>query len=412
MSYIAIIESISSGAMYVNDAKKIGYEPIIIFPPIMDKKRDEYRRTWADKFKNVITLFPKNLEALLVDLEKYDIKCVVPGTSFGVEWADIIANKLNLNGNDPTTTYCRNTKLGMHDTLKESGLRYIKSKRITCDTDIIDFWNNNNLKKAVIKYSYSWGSFGFKVCSSLDEALNHYYYLYNNPNHFGEKHSMVIIQEYIEGEEYVVNTISRDGKHVISDIWKYNKIKTDDGTVLYDSTELITTEVGLTNLIQYDYSVLTALGIRYGFCHTEIMVDDKGPVLIETNPRPMGFNMNPEYMDELLGHHMSDISLMSYMDEAGFNRFYNKKYSPFKYGIIKSVIVSKETDIDLGPFLSISKKLNSYRYHSGAEPGRHHYRKTIDLGTSPLSLKLCNDNLDVLRHESEFISELEKYYFG
>jgi len=29
----------------------------------------------------------------------------------------------------------------------------------------------------------------------------------------------VVVQEYLEGDEYIVNTVSREGKHFVTDIW-------------------------------------------------------------------------------------------------------------------------------------------------------------------------------------------------
>ncbi len=38
-------------------------------------------------------------------------------------------------------------------------------------------------------------------------------------------HKEVLIQEYIDGTEYVVNTVSCNGKHMVTDIWVYSKVR-------------------------------------------------------------------------------------------------------------------------------------------------------------------------------------------
>lgn len=46
----------------------------------------------------------------------------------------------------------------------------------------------------------------------------------------------------------------------------------------------------IQSLIDYAYKVSDAVDIKFGPCHGEYKIDDNGPVLIETNCRPMGFS--------------------------------------------------------------------------------------------------------------------------
>ena len=54
--------------------------------------------------------------------------------------------------------------------------------------------------------------------------------------------------------------------------------------------------------------------IQYGPVHGEYMIDEKGPVLIEVNCRPMGGGMSKQFMDLAFGQHETDSALDAYLD--------------------------------------------------------------------------------------------------
>ena len=100
----------------------------------------------------------------------------------------------------------------------------------------------------------------------------------------------VLLQEYLAGDEYVVDTVSRDGVHKCVALWKYDKRVYNGAPVVYYGMQLlaIDSEPRLAEMVGYTASVLDALGIRYGCCHTEIMLVERGPVLVEVNCRIHG----------------------------------------------------------------------------------------------------------------------------
>ena len=75
----------------------------------------------------------------------------------------------------------------------------------------------------------------------------------------------VLVQEWIEGVEYAVDTVSRDGEHKVTAMWKYDKRPVNGGPFVYFCTELEGFRV-------YDYPrqnimfVLTILTSSKYFC--------------------------------------------------------------------------------------------------------------------------------------------------
>ncbi len=354
-----------------------------------------------------------SLDDFVEQLKKYEIICVVPGSETGVRFADILNKALGLRGNDPETTYMRCTKAGMFEALGKAGIRRIESEVVTSAEQIRKFWADNDLKKAVMKYSESGGTVGLKICDSLEACIEHFEHMQAEYNCYGSSGTPIMIQEFIGGTEYIVNSLSIDGKHKITDIWRYEKFIQDDGVLVYDTCVLVDRLVpGMQDLLQYTYKVLDAVEMKNGFSHNEIKVDEKGPVLIEVNARIMGGNLTSEYLDEIFGSHMTDVTLKSLLEPTFFDNFLLTPYLPRKSAMFKFSIVPHDVNADLGPFFELVRHLDSYReiVYFG-ETGVHEYPRTIDLETSPFFIRLINENYGKLKKDYELLRLMEERYF-
>lgn len=126
-----------------------------------------------------------------------------------------------------------------------------------------------------------------------------------------ENLSKFIISEYIEGNEYIVDSYSQNGMHYISSVYKYNK-KIINDIPMYRSLEIIyPTSSQWNELIDYIKQCLTVLGLNNGFAHSELFLTNEGPVLIEVNPRISGLK---GYINELarLGGFPTQTELLAY----------------------------------------------------------------------------------------------------
>ena len=98
-----------------------------------------------------------------------------------------------------------------------------------------------------------------------------------------------MLQERIFGDEYIVNTISRDGVPALTSVFRYYKKRTAAGAIIYSGVESISEpDERERALIDYALKTVRALGITDGPVHGEYMIDKNGPVLIEANCRVMG----------------------------------------------------------------------------------------------------------------------------
>jgi len=111
-------------------------------------------------------------------------------------------------------------------------------------------------------------------------------------NPTGKINSELALQEFLSGDEYIVDTVSHEGKHLAVAIWKYTKrrgLPWDDKAILSSQNELLPASGEIQDkLVNYVFAVLDAVGLRYGPCHTEIMYTPRGPILVEVNARMHG----------------------------------------------------------------------------------------------------------------------------
>ncbi len=415
MKSIVICCTQSSAELYMTDVIDMGYNPILVNPP-MTEEMEGCSESFFEKFGKNYTMFettPEDAHKIVDELKKFDITAVVAGSELGVRIADILAAELGVKGNDPSTTHLRCTKMGMHDALEKAGIRKIESMQVKSEDDIRTFWKKYDIEKAFMKFSEGAGTVGSKMCNTIDEAIAHYSEMKegNNPFNVSGEDDIILIQEYIGGDEYIVNTVSCNGEHMITDVWKYSKIITKNNNVVYDYAKLLTSsEPGIQDLVRYAYKVLDATGFKYGPCHGEYKVDSKGPVLIETNARPMGASLSALYLDECLGHHITDIALESYLNPSHFITMRDRPYRPLKMAALFLPIVPYDMDADIAPLFELMKHLKTFRYSTPTlSPGKRHYPETIDLETSPIQIKLCGEKKDVM-DDIDFLHILEFNY--
>ena len=149
----------------------------------------------------------------------------------------------------------------------------------------------------------------------------------------------ILLQEFAHGTEYIVNTMSREGKHFITDVWHYDKVPIGNKGNAYNFAALVRhpneTE---KSLLSYTVKVLDALGFRYGPSHTELMLTPKGPRLIETAARPMGGFFPADLMRRIFGYDHASLTLDALLDQKAFDEFAVKPYAPNTSALLKIVI--------------------------------------------------------------------------
>ena len=412
---ILIVKPVSTGKNYMFDAVKRGYQPIVIFPHMADSGTEyEAMRESARMIlpEGVIEIQDHGeFDQVLEEVKKYPARCVVVGSEVGAEMADRIAKELGLSGNPVESSELHRDKDKMQKRLEERGLAHIRGKFVHSVEEAEAFLDKEHLTEAVVKPKDGAGSVGVHLCHSREEILKSVEEGLATSDIFGNVMDGILVQELLIGTEYIVNTISRDGMHYISDVWRYDKIPIGGGLEgnAYNYMRLVTRmNAEEYDMCKYALDVVEALDIKYGPTHGEYMLTSHGPVLIEVGARPMGTGFTASYMDQVLGHHITDISLDAYLEPEKFEKKRKEPYRPCMEAMIKLMLMKKATQYDNIPMLSIIRNLDSViTSNMSAVIPMDLIPKTIDLETACGSIFMGHPDSRVLEHDYGVLHSIE-----
>ncbi|MBA3662282.1 MAG: ATP-grasp domain-containing protein [Gammaproteobacteria bacterium] len=230
---------------------------------------------------------------LVDDLRALEPCAVIAGSEAGVELADKLSFALTPKfANVPSFARARRHKGEMQRALQKAGLPVIRTLNTASMAEVSDWLIKENLTHAalVLKPPASAGSdkvFHIRAGEDWKRPFDH---ILSTPTSLlGKISETVIIQEQITGIEYAVDTVSASGKHVLTDLIRYKKTSAQERMTVYDYTEFVNFDPSQhTELLNYAKQALDALGIRWGAAHSEIMLTQAGPRLIETGARMCG----------------------------------------------------------------------------------------------------------------------------
>lgn len=220
---------------------------------------------------------------------------VVAGSEPGVEYAEAVAHKLGLPSNRADRAKARRNKFEMAKAIEAAGLAGARQE-IAENADDAAMWAQaQGSWPVVVKPLESAGSDGVVVCRSVEDVKSAADAALNKSNLLGISNTAVLVQTYIEGVQFFVNTISVAGRHTVTDIWRmtlrpvpgYSNAM-EDWFLLDPGTD------EARSLIEYTFKAIDALGIVNGPAVSEVRMTKSGPALIETGARLNGPTMERE----------------------------------------------------------------------------------------------------------------------
>lgn len=345
---VVVMEGVSAGRYFADAAMKQGFDPVVVFPNASCSEpyrvmRDSAAGYWKAKGCRVIE--PKEMDraSMLEVVRALEPAAVVSGSELGVPWTDFLTRSLGLAGNDPATSIVRRNKFEMQKRLEEAGVAALKCRKCKTPEECVEAASSWNTWPVVVKPLAGAGSLGVHFCENAESLKEVCRALFREQDLFGTPNSEVLLQEFARGTEFIVNTMSCRGRHMVTDIWRYDKIAVGSKGNAYNYAALVRTPNETEkSLAAYTLEVLDALGFEYGPSHTELMLTARGPRLIETAARPMGGFFPPDLMRGIFGFDHAELSLACLLDIEKFESFAAKPYAPAMSALLK-IVVSKSS---------------------------------------------------------------------
>ncbi len=407
-----------------------GYSTGVFYPPLLKKRGLSvvHVRSTPDDLKAHITHIANQalektasfysmyldgtqpLDQLCETLQTMNPKAVIPGCETGVEIADQLADCLDLACNGIALSHARRDKFKMYEACSKAGIPVLDYGLFDSLEPLQNWVERGGKYPVVIKPARSAGADGLHFCHNCEQVSLAFENITQSTNMFGESNQVVIAQEYARGYEIVVNSVSCNGWHRISDIWKYAKTETSDGHSVYDGVEIMEDFGKDTDaIIQYTRSVLDALQITTGAAHTEIMVSENGAILIECGARPMGGSFPQEIIRSCLGYTQLEMSIDAYLSPDTFQTRWDYPYALQRYALFKFFSSLRKGSLEAIPGATLLAGLPSViggNFIDCIETAQ--VDRTIDLLTSPAQIYLCHEDRDIVLEDFHLIQSLEK----
>lgn len=404
--YLLVVDPFSSSAAFAQRAKELyGFDTIAL---ITNRSLPEaVMKTFKKEDYHQVFLY-RSLDGTASEIEDFlgqTPDFIICGSESGVNIFDLLCEKWKLPQNIFELSSVRRDKFLMQAQLKNSNIRYIPHFKSGDLSQILQWCEENPFHEYVIKPICSFGSDGVFFCKNIDTIEKIYHKLINTLNYMGHKNSELLIEQKIEGIEYVVDAVSCDGIHFIVNIFKYIKEEVN-GVPIY--RQMFTEPVSEhPELIQYVKKVLTSLGIVNGASHNEVIMTVNGPVLVESGARMHG-GLGPRLVEESNSHSLIDLSLIARISPLDFrNRTLSepilKKYAAEYF--LSAPATGTVSDIDIENNCSA---LPSYSFTTNALMVGDFICMTVDLVTSYGRIVLINSDRDILKKDVTAIGEMEK----
>ena len=327
MKTVVIVDGYSSGNLLAPALKVRGYSCVHV------QSTKDILPIYATSFKEKDFIknikFQGSMRELIESLSPYQVVCVIAGIESGVLLADALSEVLDLYSNGTQLSAARRNKYKMHEVLHESGVASIPQFKSRNIQEVLEWVEMNTLCPVVIKPLHSAGTDSVFICSTREDIENAFSRIIGKTNKLGLNNTEVLVQKYLKGTEYIVDTVSCNGQHMVSDMWQYKK-QVVDGIPIYDAEELLPFNGEIQEKLRsYIFQVLDALNIKFGPAHHEVMMTEEGPILIEMGARLAGGGL-PGICKILVSGNQVDLTLDAYLEKE---RLLKKYWASGEIGI-------------------------------------------------------------------------------
>ena len=409
---VVLVDPLSTGALIAVDLDRKGYKVIALWT----------KGCYSRDISSMATGFPA---AFLAQVEEQDtlrlttealrkvassdVSAVICGFETGVDLANALSEYMGLRGNTTSGGMAnRRSKQVQQDAVKARGLRAARSVSGKTWEDVEGFVETEVLPM-IVKPLKSGGSDGVKLCFTRAEVQEHFQLLMESQRPMGAHGgAAVLLQEYLRGTEYAVDHVSRDGVHKTTMVWVYQKGPANGAGFVPFGEECMPECPERQELIAYTRSCLDALHITNGPTHTEVMMTETGPCLVEINSRCHGAGgACMPLAQATVGYTQVDASVSAFLSAEAFGRLPDVPPS-FEASGQMVVLISYLQGLVAQTRFELVKELQSC---VSLDPHIHagdYVKQTIDCGTYIGICVLVHSDPAVLACDLNSIRQMER----
>ena len=335
---------------------------------------------------------------------------VIAGAESGVTLAEELSRELGLPHNGALKEGARRDKYLMAKAVDEAGLAVPDSAVCTTTTEVKSWADAHGRWPIVVKPIDSAGTDNVYICDDHSELLLAFARTKRSNNLFGKPNEKILVQEFVHGKEYFINTISHNGEHHVAEVWCYHKFRLAGAGSVYDYEEPVPPDSPVTErLSKYVHDILTALDVNFGPAHTEVMWTEQGPVFIECGARLAG-SVLPDAVRCCFGTSQLDLAALLIVKPESFPFVSSGRYN--LHGSLRYVCLIAPAD---GVLASGARNLLATlpSYAGCVKPLEEGVQvaRTIDSTTSPGTLYLHHLDPAVVEKDYATLRQWERDRF-
>ncbi|HEX4804786.1 MAG TPA: hypothetical protein VFU94_02700 [Conexibacter sp.] len=399
-----VVDAYSTGARLAPRFHAVGLD--VVHVQSTPRPPDFYLRALqrGDFVANVV--HEGDIEATAERVARFDPAFVVVGSEPGVLVSDALSERLGLPSNGTQLSAARRDKHQMAQALRAAGVRAIEECKTGDAEEAVAWAERRGDWPVVVKPVDSAGTDGVVLCETPDAVRAAFAATIGRPNALHGANEELLVQELLRGTQLFTDSISWDGVHHVSECWRDNKRRLGEAFV-YDYEELLDPRGEQQDqVIPYVHTVLDALGITYGPAHTEVMLTDTGPVLVECGARLHG-SVRDDVIDRCTPSHVT-VTVDAYLDPASVERRAARGYELAAASYCVMLISHHEGRVVAEAGMKEVERLESFAGTiSMAQPGDL-VTPTVDLFSCPGIIYLVHPDRELLQRDYDRIRELEE----
>ena len=332
---------------------------------------------------------------------------LLAGSESGVLLADALGEALGLPGNGARSSPARRDKHRMAQALRAAGVPAVEDQIADRVEDAVAWAVTRDRWPVVVKPPDSSGTDNVVVCQDAVAVREAAELVLSSRNFADAPNQRVLVQGYLGGDEYIVNTVSWGGAHYFTDIWRCAKQRRGSAQI-YDLEELLPFDgPEQAEIVPYVTSVLDALGVRFGPAHTELIHTDRGPILLEVGARLHG-SFDPAPVAACVDHDHVAATLLAYTRPDEFQPLCGRPYRLRKRALCVMLVAPESGRLDGMPGDAAVRGLSSYFSTLMMVKVGGRIQSTVDLWTCPGMVYLVHPDRDVLEQDYRTIREMER----